>query len=292
MRLALALTVLTLPVALHGQTNTASVSPGPVDIRRFADSVSGVGGSFVRTQRLVHWINDNFTWSATDYVKRTPEQIVAQRQGNCAELASVLRMLLDTMHVRSRWMREINVQPEQTPRRQQTAEKMVLEKGNRASIFGLQHNDHAWLEVWDDATQSWFPADPAYGVVGFSEWLPARLALDSRPQPRVAAVVPIAAEMVVPFMVVAKESLAGPIVEDRSSFYLIDSFARLYQGRLQSLPSWAAWTSAVRTLSPHARAAFDGTENLHQYTTEIGQLKAAYDELTREAKAKGIALQP
>ncbi|MEP7001597.1 MAG: hypothetical protein ABI969_14015 [bacterium] len=47
----------------------------------------------------------------------------------------------------------------------------------------------------------------------------------------------------------------------------------------------------MQSLSPQARAAMDGTKNLHQYTATIGQFKATYDELEREAKARGIALQ-
>jgi len=238
----------------------------------------------------VHWVNDNFTWSATDYQKRTPQEIVARRSGNCAELASVLRMLLDSMHVRSRWVREINVQPEQTPRRQKTAEEKVAESGNTMSVFGLQHNDHAWLEVWDDAAKTWFPADPAFGVVGLDEWLPARLAMDSRPKPRVAAVEPIAADMLVPFVVVAGDSRRGPYVDDRTTYYLIDGFNKLYGGRLSSLPAWPNWVAAIRNVSPHALEAFNGRENLHKYTGKVGRLKATYDELGREAAANGIRI--
>ena len=36
-------------------------------------------------------------------------------------------------------------------------------------------------------------------------------------------------------------------------------------------------------LAPHARAAFVGEENLHDYTADIAKLKATYDSLTRDA---------
>lgn len=283
-----------VPCAVRAQVGSSAQSEPaavPLNIAAFADSAAGQGTTFQRTQRLVHWVNDNFTWSATDYQKRTPQQIVARRSGNCAELASVLRMLLDSMNVRSRWVREINVQPEQTPRRQKTAEEKVAESGNTMSVFGLQHNDHAWLEVWDDAAKTWFPADPAFGVVGLEEWLPARLAMDSRPKPRVAAVEPIAADMLVPFVVVAANTRRGPYVDDRTTYYLIDEFNKLYGGRLSSLPAWPHWVAAIRSVSPHALEAFNGRENLHNYTQEIGQLKATYDELGREAAAKGIRIR-
>jgi hypothetical protein len=145
--------------------------------------------------------------------------------------------------------------------------------------------------VWDDAAKAWFPADPAFGVVGLDEWLPARLAMDSRPKPRVAAVDPIAADMLVPFVVVAGDSRRGPFVDDRTTYYLIDGFNKLYGGRLSSLPAWPIWVAAIRNVSPHALEAFNGRENLHKYTREIGALKATYDELGREAAANGIRMR-
>jgi hypothetical protein len=260
-----------------------------VDISRLATSVAGRGSTLERTGRLVYWINDSLTWSGTDYVRRTPLEILARRQGNCADLASVLRIMLDSLGIRSRWIREINVQPGQTPRRQKTAEEMVAQRGNTLSVFGLQHNDHVWLEVWDESGQAWFPADPAYGVVGLAQWLPARLALDDRPLPRVKAVVPIAADMRAPFVVLAQEKRSKEFEEDRTSFYLIDEFARLYQGKLASLPAWNEWVRAVREVSPHARLAFEGKEDLHLRTEQIGRLKLAYDSLTAQAAARKIS---
>jgi len=281
-RLAL---ILSAPVSVGAQNAIP-----PVDLKALADSVAPTGTTLERTRTLVHWVNDNFTWSYTDYVNRTPQDIVARRAGNCAELASVLRAFLDASGTKSRWIREINVQPQPTPRRQHDAAAMVTQRGLSYSVFGLQHNDHMWLEVWDDATKSWFPADPAYGVVGLNEWLPARLAMANRPKPRVAAVAPIAAEMLVPFVVVAGEKRSGPFSDDRTDTYLIDGFNNLYGGRLAALPSWSKWVAAVHSLSPHARAAFDGKENLHIYNDDIAKLKKTYDDLSREASAKGIGI--
>jgi len=278
--------ILSVPISVGAQNATPTV-----DLKALADSVAPTGTTLERTRTLVHWVNDNFTWSYTDYVKRTPQEIVARRAGNCAELASVLRAFLDASGTRSRWVREINVQPQPTPRRQNDAAAMVTQRGLSYSVFGLQHNDHMWLEVWDDATKSWFPADPAYGVVGLNEWLPARLAMADRPKPRVAAVAPIAADMLVPFVVVAGEKRSGPFNDDRTDMYLIDGFNNLYGGRLTALPSWSKWVEAVHLLSPHARAAFDGKENLHSYNDDIAKLKKTYDDLSREASAKGIRIQ-
>ena len=260
----------------------------PVDITRLATKVAGTGNTLERTGRLVYWINDSLTWSATDYVRRSPREILARRQGNCADLASVLHLMLDSLGIRSRWIREINVQPDKTPRRQKTAEDMVVQRGNSMSVFGLQHNDHVWLEVWDEAGNRWFPADPAYGVAGFDQWIPARLALADRPLPRVNAVIPIAADMRAPFVVLAQEKRSGPFEDDRTTFYLVDEFSRLYQGKLGSLPAWNDWVAAVKEVSPHARGAFEGKENLHLQTARIAHLKLVYDSLTAQAAARNI----
>ena len=271
-----------------GWSQSGTADPPVPAIRLLGDSVAGSGSALTRTRRLVYWINDRFEWSATDYQRRTPSQIIARRAGNCAELASVLNLFLDSLGIRNRWIREINVQPAPTPRRQRTAADLVTQRGNSFSVFGLQHNDHVWLEVWDDSTRAWFPADPAYGVAGLDAWSAARLALERRPKPRVKAVEPIAADMLVPFVVVAGNRRNGPYDDDRTTFYVVDGFRRLYGDAIAGLPAWSRWVSAVSTVAPHARAAFDGQENLHAYTTDIARLKATYDSLTREAKHHGL----
>ncbi len=278
---AVVLAVSMAPTSLSGQS-------GDLDLTALATSVAGRGSTIERTGRLVYWINDSLTWSATDYVQRTPKEILARRQGNCAALASVLHIMLDSLGIRSRWIREINVQPGKTPARQKTAADMVTQRGNALSVFGLQHNDHVWLEVWDDGKNTWFPADPACGVVGFDQWLPARLALTDRPLPRVPAVVPIAADMRAPFVVLAQEKRSYVFDEDRTVFYLVDEFERLYNGRLADLPAWKDWVAAVREVSPHARGAFEGKENLHQQTDKIARLKVAYDSLTAQVAARKV----
>jgi hypothetical protein len=274
-------------LALAQQQDTAKTAVP--DILALGDSVAGSGSELARTRRLVHWINDRFDWSATDYQRRTPTEVITRRAGNCAELASVLHLFLDSLGVHTRWVREINVQPEPTPRRQQTAAELVAQRGNSYSVFGLQHNDHVWLEVWDDSSRAWFPADPAYGVAGRAEWSAARLAMANRPKPRVREVEPIAAEMLVPFVVVAGDSRGGPYENDRTAFYLVDGFQSLYGDAIRELPSWPAWVAAVQALVPHARAAFVGDENLHDYTADIAGLKATYDSLTKEAAERHLA---
>ena len=286
-QLAPVLALAILPSLAPAQQPTADRNALP-NIRVLGDSVAGTGSALIRTRRLVYWINDRFEWSATDYQRRTPMEVVARRAGNCAELASVLHLFLDSIGVRTRWIREINVQPEPTPRRQQTAEAMVAQRGNQYSVFGLQHNDHVWLEVWDDSSGAWFPADPAYGVAGLADWSAARLAMDNRPKPRVKAVEPIAADMLVPFVVLASDRKGSGPFQNRTTFYLVDGFRRLYGDRIRELPSWPSWVTALRMLAPHAEAAFKGDENLHAYTRDIARLKAVYDSLTSEAAERGL----
>ena len=106
--------------------------------------------------------------------------------------------------------------------------------------------------------------------------------------PRVKAVEPIAADMLVPFVVLASNRRSGGPFEDRTTFYLIDGFQRLYGDRIRELPSWPSWVGALRTLAPHAKAAFEGKENLHLHTRDIARLKAIYDSLTSEAAERGL----
>lgn len=288
MRVFLVAALLVASTSVDGQAPAREPSR-VAGVAQLADSIAGKGSAFDRTRRLVYWINDSFDWSATDYRSRSPAEIIARRAGNCADLASVLDMFLDSLGVRTRWVREINVQPGRTERRQRTADSLVAARGKAFSVFGLQHNDHVWLEVWDEVANDWFPADPAYGVVGLADWSAARLAMERRPRPRVAAVEPIAADMVVPFVVVAGDRRGGPYDADRTDHYLIEGFDRLYGARLSALPAWPRWVAAVRSLAPRARAAFEGRENLHAATADIAALKATYDALGQEAAARRLS---
>ena len=128
--------------------------------------------------------------------------------------------------------------------------------------------------------------------------------MDNRPKPRVKAVEPIAADMLVPFVVLASDRKGSGPFQNRTTFYLVDGFRRLYGARIRELPSWPSWVAinrfspsttswpswvtALRMLAPHAEAAFKGDENLHAYTRDIARLKAVYDSLTSEAAERGL----
>ena len=153
-----------------------------VEIDALATRVAGAGDSVARTQRLVSWMSSRLQWVATDYEERTPEQILARGAGNCAELASVLERLLQPTGISYRWVAEINLQPV-SAERQADAVALIRQRGVGASVFGLRHNDHRWLEIRDDRSQEWVPADPATGLVGTSAWAIKALRTNTSLQP-------------------------------------------------------------------------------------------------------------
>lgn len=250
--------------------------------------VGTTSGSVEKTRRLVEWLHQNLQWSYTDYQQRTVEQILTRRAGNCAELARVLQAMLDQAGVKSRWVAEINIHPV-TPRRQATAARKVEELGNRASVFGLRHNDHRWLEVFDEASQSWVPADPSIGRVGVDAWTRARLAFSDRLRSPIAAVDKVTQEMIAPVVVVAVDSRSSKVTETRSTHYLVDGFNALYGGKLSALAAWSRWTAAVDQLATAGAGAFEGRVNLHQHQQLIDEAAESYEALRREAAAAGIA---
>jgi len=279
-----------LRIALVAQLFVACAAAAPqpdplptsqIEIDTLAKRVAGAGDPVTRTQRLVSWMNTRLEWVATDYEERTPEQMLARGAGNCADLASVLERLLRPAGIRYRWVEEINVQPV-SAERQADAVALIRQRGVGLSIFGRQHNDHRWLEIRDDRSQEWVPADPATGLVGTPAWARARMALADRPPPAVPAVADLIKDMIVPIAIFTSRAAPGGR-SDRSVHYLIDEFDRLYQGKAHTLPSWPKWVSAVREFSPLAQQALDGEANLHEHAALIEQLATTYEGLRREA---------
>ena len=223
----------TLPLVLAACCFAAWASAAPpnermpasqVEIDALAKRVAGNGDSVTRAQRLVSWMNSRLEWVATDYQQRTPEQILARGAGNCADLASVLERLLRPAGISYRWVAEINVQP-MSAERQANAMDLIRQRGASASVFGRHHNDHRWLEILDERSHEWIPADPATGLVGTATWVRARMALGERPAAAVPAVADLVKDMIVPIAVVTSRDAAGTRV-DRSVHYLIDEFDR------------------------------------------------------------------
>jgi hypothetical protein len=160
-----------------------------------------------------------------------------------------------------------------TPERGERAHQMVKEKGNTYSVFGKHHNDHVWLELYDSATNEWYPADPSSGMVGADEWLKGRVWFGKR-----TTLNPITDDMIVPFAVFAADA-DGKFTISRTRHYLIDQFDKLYKGKLHTLTPWNDWTRMVTLLDEKVRGAFAGTINLHDYENEIDAVALTYEQL-------------
>lgn len=256
------------------------------EIDTLALRVAGDGDPVTRTQRLVSWMNSRLEWVATDYQQRTPEQILARGAGNCADLSSVLERLMRPAAIPYRWVAEINLQPS-SARREADARALVKKDGPRMSVFGRRHNDHRWLEVLDERSQEWVPADPSAGLVGTHPWLLSRVAFEARPPAPVPAAAASLAEMIVPMAIFTAQKGTAPRI-DRSEHYLVDELDRLYGSRAHTLASWPAWVAAIRRFVPLARGAFEGRIDLHEQSAVIDELASVYERLQQEAHAAGL----
>ena len=245
------------------------------DIGSFArdltkDQTSELG----EAQTIVRWLATNFEWKATDYQKRTVQEIVNRRGGNCDELAKVALAAMQSLGIKLRKVHEVNIYVNE-PDRGERAHAMVKEKGLTFSIFGRRHNDHIWLELYDSRAKDWFPADPSSGLVGTEEWLKGRVWFGKR-----STLNPITEEMIVPVAIFAADD-KGNFTIDRTQHYLVDEFDKLYVGKLDKSPAWKEWISGVTFLGPKVAGAFAGTVNLHDYEAQIDSLADVFERLRR-----------
>ncbi len=261
------------------QETRAGVAPSqtqPYDLKAFADSItSGCTTGYERAGNIVRWLAGNFDWTATDYKDRTVDQIIARKGGNCAELARVTMALLKQQGIQLRSVREINIHREDLDRRER-ARQLVREKGNRMSVFGKRHNDHVWIEIYDDKTKEWIPADPSLGLIGDDQWIHARVGFGKR-----VTMDPLSEDMIVPMGIFAMDD-KGNFVEDRTSHYVIDGLDRICSGKLDGLRTWKLWKQGVKFISQKCLGAFKGELNLHEYESQIDSLAATYAELKSE----------
>jgi hypothetical protein len=247
------------------------------DLRRFAETVTaGETTTRGRASKIVAWYATNLDWTATDYQRRTVDEILARRGGNCDELARVAVATMKALGIEMRTVREINLHVE-SDERQTRAEEKVRERGAAMSVFGRRHNDHVWLEIRDE-DGSWFPADPSLGVVGEREWVQARLGFGER-----FTMDPTSADMIAPFAVFA----AGPdgLLVSRTRRYVIDAFDETHESALSGLPSWKEWIDVIEGLEEKAKGALQGTFDLHQAEDEIRRAHDMYARLRAEFQA-------
>lgn len=250
-----------------------------VDLQQMASDIVGDADSDRdKAEKIIVWLNKNFTWTDTDYRNRSVEEITARRGGNCAEQVRVTRALLDELGIPTRNITEINVQPE-SEQRQKDAEEVVSKWGVKGSVFGLRHNDHRWIEFYDSQARAWTPADPSLGLLGLESWLMARVGFDSRPTHHILP----ARDMLVPFCIFATDDRESRILEDRSKYYLIEQFNHIYGGKLAEAPPWPRWEQLAEGIAPHCKGALLGQENLHHQTDAIEQIGAVYKALRRES---------
>jgi len=250
-----------------------------LDVAVFAKQIIGNATSnFDKATILLDWLSNRLQWVATDYKQRNVKEILARGGGNCFELAKVYMAMIKELNIKYRPIAEINIH-EYSDTRQQTAEARVKQAGNTMSVFGRQHNDHRWVEIYNDKTNEWEPADPSMNVIGTERWLKARVWFGER----ITIDTSITNDMIVPFAVfVVSDSSKSIMTESRTGHYLINGFDNLYNGKLSQLPAWRKWVQLINELNDSARAAFEGRINLHNYSDQIAALKTMYDQLKYE----------
>ncbi|KFI05254.1 transglutaminase-like domain-containing protein [Massilia sp. BSC265] len=232
---------------------------------------------YKKASTLLSWVSNRLEWVATDYKRRTVKEILERGAGNCYDLAQVYVEIVKAMDIKTRSIAEVNLS-RLHPERQGQAEQLVKEKGARYSLFGARHNDHRWLEVYDDTSGKWLPVDPTMNVIGVEQWVKARLGFGKR----ITIDPAISDDMIAPFAVFVTGARSDSMVDNRSMYYMVEQFDRVYNNELSKLPSWSKWVASIALLSEHAKLAFEGRENLHLYTTQIAELDTIYQDLKNE----------
>lgn len=250
-----------------------------LNTKTFAESiVAGISDNYERAETLLNWLSNHFEWKATDYQQRTVKEIIVRKGGNCFELATVYMALLNELHLKYRAIAEINIHVYSEERGQRAMEK-VKESGNKMSVFGRQHNDHRWVEIFDEKTNEWVPADPTMNIIGFDQWLKARAWFGQRHTINDE----FSNDMIAPFAIFVVSRDNKSLLEDnRTLYYMSTRLDALYNNQLSKLPSWNKWISGLTTLSAAAKKAFEGEVNLLNYDDKISELAGVYQQLKNE----------
>jgi len=282
-KLVLVLFIAYLPGAAFSQNggnpviNAADTSM--IDLKTFAEqAVGNASTNFLKAKTLLNWLSTSFAWTATDYQNRTVKEIIARKGGNCYELAKVYMALINELGLRYRAIAEIQLYAP-SEKREQTSENKIKESGNKMSVFGYQHNDHRWVEVYDDTNAQWIPVDPTMNLIGMEQWLKARAWFGERHTLNED----ISKSMIAPFGIfVVNRSNKSIMDEDRTSYYMVSALNTLYNDRLSKLASWKEWVNSLQALSPLAKDAFEGKVNLHDHAKEIEEFRIVYERLKKE----------
>jgi hypothetical protein len=250
-----------------------------LNIKLFSEQiVANDDNNFDKVKTLLNWLSSHFEWTSTDYKSRTVKEILVRQGGNCFELAKVYMAMINELGILYRPIAEINIYTK-SENREQTAEEKIKQSGNRMSVFGLQHNDHRWVEIYSDSAKEWIPVDPTMNLIGFDQWLKARAWFGDRHTINDD----ISKDMIVPFAIFVVSADDKTVMqEDRTQYYLVTQLNQLYNNKLSKLPSWPIWVKELKAINGHAKAAFKGDENLHNYRQDISQLADTYAKLKNE----------
>jgi hypothetical protein len=234
--------------------------------------ILGVKEEDEKVKRIFFWINNEFEWVETDYVERTVEEILIRKAGNCAEQTKVVEKVLNYIGIKTRWVLEINSQPE-SMERQSFSKNLVEKDGDFYSIFGWNHNDHRWLEYYNNNVRQWEPIDTAFGVLGLNHWLKMRLSFNPESIPT--------SQKIIPFCIAALDSNSA-ISEVLSNFYLIDQFDKHYNGVLSRTTVWKEWEILINQLTNLGIATYRSQNNLHKHQDAIKKFTNLYSKLKQE----------
>jgi hypothetical protein len=254
-----------------------------LDLGVFAQQIVGsTSSNYEKAEKLLHWLSNSLEWKATDYQKRTVKQILARQGGNCFELAVVYMAMIRALNIQHRGIAEINIHNYSNDR-QTTAEEKVKQAGSGMSVFGRQHNDHRWVEIYDDRTNEWIPADPSMNVIGTEQWLKARAWFGQR----VTIDTQFTRQMIVPFAIfVVSDTSKRFMVENRTQHYLVHAFDKLYDNKLSQLSAWNQWVTGLNELDDLAQQAFSWKLNLHEHSEKIAKQAEVYQKLKQQYTSK------
>ena len=255
--------------------------PAPRDIsqinmKQLSSKIIGKATSTTeKVTRIIDWANTNLKWVATDYRKRSAKEIISRGGGNCNEEAVVVLELLNAANVKTRKIREINMQPD-SQQRDKDAKQLIQRNGNYYSVFGLCHNDHIWIEFFDDESRSWQPADPTLNLVGLDAWIKARLGFEKRITHKIIA----SQDMLFPFAIFSVDE-NNEATLDRTKSYVVDGFKEIYPNIDANKKYWGQWKRNIDQLSEKGYKAFNAELNLHAYYKDMKRLKQVYYNLKK-----------
>jgi hypothetical protein len=250
-----------------------------LDLKAFAKAIiAGKTDNYDKAKTLLGWLSNHFDWKATDYQDRTVKQIIVRKGGNCFEMATVYMALLKELNLTYRLIAEINIHVI-SEERGKNADEKIKQSGNRMSVFGRQHNDHRWVEIFDEKANEWIPADPTMNLIGYDQWLKGRAWFGERHTMNEE----FNHDMIVPFAIyVVDPNNKGLMGESRTLYYMTTKLDALYGNKLSSLPSWDKWVNGLKAFADPTKNAFEGKENLHNYTKQISDLATVYQSLKQE----------